>query len=59
LNCLPAAAPHLDAWLDACHQLKLDPDRFDEKLSALDAYLDNIEETLDAWARLNGVSYPP
>ena len=55
LSCLPAATPHLEAWLDACQQLNLGPDRFDEKLSALDAYSDNIEDSPDAWARQYGV----
>jgi len=54
-SCLPADSPHLSAWLAACDHLGLGPDQMNEKLSALDAYLDNIEETLEKWGSENGV----
>ena len=54
-SCLPSDSPHLAAWLEACEQLGLGSDQLDEKLSALDAYLDNIEETLETWGNENGV----
>jgi hypothetical protein len=52
---LEAGSPHLSAWLEACEHLRLGPDHLGEKLSALDAYLDNIEETLEKWGEENGV----
>ncbi len=52
---LPVESPHFSAWEEACQHLNLGPDQFEEKLSALDAYLDNIEETLDEWGIENGV----
>jgi hypothetical protein len=52
---LPSGSPHLLPWLDACHQLRLGVEDMPERISALDAYLDTVEETLDSWARANGV----
>jgi hypothetical protein len=52
---LAADSPHLSAWAEACDHLRLGPDLLAEKLSALDAYLDNIEETLEKWGEKNGV----
>jgi predicted nucleotidyltransferase len=52
---LPNGSPHLTSWLEACHQLHLGPEDMPERISALDAYLDTVEETLDAWAKTNGV----
>jgi predicted nucleotidyltransferase len=55
INSLPAGSPHISAWQEACFNLKLGPEQFDEKYSALDAFLDNIEETLEVWSKQNGV----
>lgn len=43
------------AWREACTQLELLGEAFEERVSALDAYLDMVEETLDKWGRENGV----
>jgi len=50
----PADSHERRAWHQACDQLDLVGPSFAERIQALDAYLDGIEETLDAWARLNG-----
>lgn len=52
---LPAENPHRQGWMDACKAIALDEEHFPERLNIMDAYLDNIEETLDAWAKENGV----
>ena len=52
---LKADSPHMIPWLDACEQLHLGLTHFDERLSALDAYLDTIEEILEKWGQENGV----
>lgn len=54
---LPENAPELDAWRDAGEKLGLLGPAFEEKVAALDAYLDQIEETLEAWAYANGAVY--
>jgi hypothetical protein len=43
------------AWSEACTRLNLLGKAFEERISALDAYLDMVEETLDKWGRENGV----
>lgn len=55
INCLPVGTVHQAPWQEACQLLHLGPDHIDERLSALDAYLDTIEEILDGWANQNGV----
>jgi len=54
-SCLPSDSPHLVPWQEACEHLHLGSNHFEEKLSALDAYLDTIEETLEKWGEENGV----
>ncbi len=56
---LAANSPHLSAWLEACDHLHLGPDLLAEKLSALDAYLDNIEELLKSGEMKMGSSHKP
>jgi len=51
---LPADTPHHIAWQQAGEQLGLLGKAFEDKITALDAYLDMVEETLEAWARENG-----
>jgi hypothetical protein len=41
-------------WNDTLTRLGLLGAGFDERVAALDAYLDMVEETLDKWARDNG-----
>jgi len=52
---LPAETPHRAAWQKAGEQLGLLGDGFTERIEGLDAYLDQVEELLDTWARENGV----
>jgi hypothetical protein len=52
---LPEGGPMRDAWQSACRELGLVEEPFTERVVALDAYLDLVDETLDGWARLNGV----
>lgn len=44
-----------EEWQNACMKLGLLEKGFVEKVEALDAYLDTVEDTLDDWARENGV----
>ena len=44
----------VSAWRQAFMVLGLIGDAFADRLAALDAYLDTIEELLEAWARENG-----
>jgi len=60
LSLLPAeesdpAAPTSAAWQEFTRALQLDEEHFLQRINALDAYLDHIEETLDTWAKENGV----
>lgn len=41
-------------WHWACDELDLVGPAFGERIQALDAYLDGVEETLEAWALANG-----
>lgn len=50
----PEAASH-QAWVDAFQHLGLYREGFRARVSALDAYLDTVEEILDDWAHANGV----
>lgn len=47
--------PYRAAWQSAATALGLDADHFEERLTALDAYLDGVEETIDTWAGKYGV----
>lgn len=51
---LPPETPHRSAWQKAGEQLGLLGATFAEKIEGFDAYLDLVEELLDAWARENG-----
>ncbi len=46
-------------WQALAQALQLGPDDLSQRLEALDAYLDVVEETLDQWGEQNGVSSPP
>lgn len=48
--------PERAGWKNACEALGLGQNHFDDRLHALDRYLDQVEETLEIWARKNGVS---
>jgi len=53
---MPDAGDHLSVWHDSLEQLGLLGSTFSERVDGLDAFLDMIEETLDNWAAINGVS---
>jgi hypothetical protein len=52
---LPPDSPLQADWQEAGSHLGLLGPAFSERIAGLDAYLDTIEETLDTWARQNGV----
>jgi hypothetical protein len=52
---LPDDTSLRQAWDAAMKVLKFDETQITEKLTALDAYLDSVEENLDLWAKNNGV----
>jgi hypothetical protein len=51
---LPGDSPEREPWVNAATQIGLLGKGFSEKLAALDAYLDQVEELLEDWARANG-----
>jgi hypothetical protein len=51
---LPVETPHRSAWQKAGERLGLLGDTFPQKIEGLDAYLDSVEEVLEAWAREYG-----
>jgi hypothetical protein len=51
---LPAESNHQIAWREACQRLELLGEAFTERVTALDAYLDMVEDTLDGWAKEAG-----
>jgi hypothetical protein len=53
---LPPEAAGLESWKQVCQQLGLAGPAFVERVAALDSYLDLVEETLEQWARKNGVA---
>ncbi len=52
---LPADSPHIHAWQQAAASLELLGPALNERILALDAYLDMVEETIESWAQNNGV----
>jgi hypothetical protein len=55
IEALPPDDPNREPWEKAMLFLGLYKGDFRERIAALDAYLDQIEETLDDWAVKNGV----
>jgi hypothetical protein len=53
LECLPAAHPSRPSFGELCRMLLLDP--LEQRLEALDAYLDTVEERMENWAKQNGL----
>ncbi len=51
---LPQGEAALSAWYEATQQLGFGGDGFGERLTALDAFLDLVEETIEAWGRERG-----
>jgi hypothetical protein len=54
LNLLSPRSPHLTAWQAAGENLGMLGKAFQERLTALDAFLDLIDENLEVWAKENG-----
>ncbi len=52
---LPTDSQHRRAWQASLDTLGLSGEGFAERLRALDVYLDMVDETLESWARENGV----
>ena len=52
---LPEGAPQIDDWQQAFKSLGLLGQGFSDKVAALDAYLDNVEELLDEWGQARGI----
>jgi hypothetical protein len=52
---LPEDSPARAEWEEVLNQLGLWGEAFVQRVEALDAYLDTIEELLDRWARANGI----
>lgn len=51
---LPPGSRHVTAWRQAAESLGMSGPAFAERILALDAYLDSVDETLESWARSNG-----
>jgi hypothetical protein len=56
VQCLPEAGDG-QAWQNLLQQLGLDQPQFEYRLNALDAYLDEIEETLDSYEEKYAPTY--
>ncbi len=52
---LPSDSTVLSEWQAACRRLSLSGEALPERLKAVDAYLDSVEETLDLWGEQYGV----
>ena len=55
IHALPEDSAHQAAWREAGEELGLLGEDFRSKIDGLDAFLDQIEELLESWARENGV----
>lgn len=53
--CLTPSEPAYQAWQTACRDLSLSESDFSNRCSALDSYLDNVEETLDLYSQQYGI----
>jgi hypothetical protein len=54
VSLLPEDSPAHEPWKDAVTRLGLLGEAFPSREAALDAYLDQVEELLEVWARENG-----
>lgn len=54
---LSIEAPEREVWASCFEKLGLYGQGFAQRVAALDAYLDMVEETLEAWAHANGAEY--
>jgi hypothetical protein len=56
---LPQDAEERQDWEQAFRQIELLGPGFTQRVAALDAFLDLVEETLEEWARSSGAEYRP
>ncbi len=54
-DCLSEGETNRIAFSDFCQTLMLGNEHFQKRISALDAYLDTVEETVDNWSSRNGL----
>jgi hypothetical protein len=54
IGILPAESSYRGEWREVCTQLGLWGSVFTERVAGLDAFLDLVEETLEAWAHEHG-----
>jgi hypothetical protein len=52
---LPSDSPQVETWAASFSELGLFGPAFRERVSALDAYLDSVEELLDEWGQARGI----
>ena len=52
---LPDDSKHHEEWQEAFTTLGLLGDGYRERVAALDAYLDSVEELLDEWGERRGI----
>jgi hypothetical protein len=52
---LPENEAQVKEWREAFQEIGLLGPGFVEKVAALDAYLDNVEELLDEWGQARGI----
>jgi hypothetical protein len=52
---VPEDAPEVESWREVFQGMGLLGQGFSEKVAALDAYLDNVEELLDEWGQARGI----
>ena len=52
---LPESGIQRQEWAEAFQRMGLQGEGFAQRVAALDAYLDTVEEILDYWARAAGV----
>jgi hypothetical protein len=57
VSLLPAESPEIAAWLEVLEHLGMLGAGFKERVTALDAYLDMVEEALEEWGRTSGAEY--
>jgi len=55
VHALDAAPELLEPWRAALRALRLDADSFESRLDLMDAYLDNVEESMEEFAQKNGI----
>jgi hypothetical protein len=54
--CLAADNFHQEPWQNVCHYLGLLGENFEQRVAALDVYLDTIEELLEQWGQAHGIN---